>query len=245
MNRLEVLAVRLVPTVVVLGIVLGLVYALWYPGGYASLADVHGRVLILVAAGLIIGPGLTAVVFRPDKRCFAFDLAVLVALEVAFVGTMTWSLYERRPAFTVFAVDRFEVVLAGEVDVSSAADPMLRSRPGHEPRLAFAEMPSDPEEFDRLFEETVMQGLPDIDRRPRHWKPYPNGIQAVRENASPLGKLASSPDRGEVVLDWLKGRESRGSDYLYLPIHGWAGIATLVIRADIGYPVAILPVDPW
>ena len=246
MTRTQVLKLRLGPTSLALGVILGTVYLLWFPGAYATLAGVHVRVAVLVLASLVFGPGLTTLVYRPGKRGIRLDIAILALLELVFVVLMMRALHERRPAYTVFAVDRFEIVMAAEVDRTLIDDPRLRRRPGHEPRLVYAEMPTDPEVYDRLLEETVFHGLPDIDRRPRHWRPYPQGIGKLRQSARPLLDLADAGDtRRAAVARWLSRRGANATEFVYLPLRGQSRDAAMVVHERTGYPAGILAVDPW
>lgn len=246
MTRLQFLRLRSIPTAVSLVIVVALVRLAWYPGEYLGLAGIAGLVWLMVGVNLVLGPALTSFVFRPGKRGLRFDIAAIAAVEALALGLMVTSLYERRPAFTVFAVDRFEVVTWPEIDDPRVAANRIGRRRGLEPRLAFAELPTDPDVFDRLLEETVLLGLPDIDRRAEFWLPYAAGLPVLKSRAQPLGRLLDGEDgRSGRVERWLRRASGDVADYAYLPIRGRKADAAMVLHADIGYPVAILPVDPW
>jgi hypothetical protein len=146
----------------------------------------------------------------------------------------------------VFAVDRFEAMSRLEVDTRQIAYPSLLTRPGHEPRLAYAELPTDPEVFDRLLDETIFEGKQDIDRRPEFWKPYTAGIATIKAAAKPLSDLLNGDQaRGDIVRGWLSGRAEGVDEFLYLPLRGKAQDVVIIMHADIGYPVELLAVDPW
>ena len=142
-TRAEFFPLRLAPTAVTLLVAAALVSQLWYPGAYFGLAGVAKLIAILVAVNLIIGPGLSTFVYRPGKPRLALDLWLLGILEVAVLVVAVVILYQRQPWFTVFAVDRFESVTRAEVDMAQLSFAGLQSRPGHRPRLVFAELPRD------------------------------------------------------------------------------------------------------
>ncbi len=245
-TRLGVFGLRLLPTLALLGIVVTAVYELWYPGGHAGLAGVGLPVVVLAGAALVLGPILSGVVYRPGKPGLAADLVVLAALELATVIVLTTLLYLRQPAYLVFAVDRFEVVSRGEVDPAAFMEPGLARRPGHAPRLVHARVPTDPAVFDRLLDETVFMGLPDIDRRPEFWRPYAPAVPLVLAKARPLGALLGPGDpRRAAVTRWLAERGAVAETFRFLPVRGRRADGALVIHARVGFPVAVLPVDPW
>ena len=145
--------------------------------------------------------------------------------------------------YAVFAVDRFEAVRADEVDLQQIQYPELAGQPGHAPRLVYAQLPEDPEVMNRLIDETVFDGMADIDRRPEFWKPYAQGVRELRAAARPLGKLLLGADsRAAEIQEWLDGQRLTAGDYLYLPIKGGRSDGTMVLHGDIGYPVAVLAV---
>jgi len=246
MNRARVFQLRLAASAALLLLAFGLIRLLWYPGEYFAVFGVRNQFLLLILASLVLGPALSAMVYKPGKKGLAIDLGVLVALELAAVITASSLLYARQPYYLVFAVDRFEAVSRLEVDTGQITYPSLLDRPGHEPRLVFAELPEDPEVFDRLLDETIFEGKKDIDRRPEFWKPYTAGIATMKAAAKPLSDLLNDDqERAGSVRRWLSRREEGADEFLYLPLRGKVRDVVIIVHADIGYPVDLLPVDPW
>jgi hypothetical protein len=246
MTRLQVFRWRLVASATLLLLVFGVIRLLWYPGEYFEIFGVRNRFLLLVLASMVLGPALSAMVYKPGKKGLAIDLGVLAALELVAVITASAVLYARQPYFLVFAVDRFEAISRLEVDMGQITYPALLDRPGHEPRLVYAELPEDPEIFDRLLDETIFEGKQDIDRRPEFWKPYTAGIAAMKAVAKPLSDLLSDDqERAENVRGWLSQRAESADAFLYLPLRGKVLDIVIILHADIGYPVDLLAIDPW
>lgn len=237
---------RLLGSAVVLLVTFALVRLLWYPGAYFAISGAHIQFLVLAAVVVVIGPVLTAFVYKPGKPGLAFDLSVLLGVELLAVVVAMTLLYQRQPHFTVFAVDRFEVVARGEVAVDELPNTIDASRPGHAPRLVYAKMPEDPDAVSRLIDETVFRGMADIDRRPEFWEPYTRGIPVIKQAARPLDALLQgSAEQQRAAARWLSSTESSAGDYVFLPLRGRAGDAAIILHADIGFPVATLRVDPW
>ena len=246
MTRWSVFRLRLAVSVAALCLLGAMTRLLWYPGGYSALAGVDRLLLTLAAISVVVGPGLTALMYRPGKRGLWIDVTALAALEVAAFGWAGHEIFDRRPAYTVFAVDRFEVAAAREVDPAAAAAAGIPGRPGHTPRLVFAQVPADPAARSKLITEVVLGGMPDIDQRPEFWQPYSAGTAMVLQRAEPLSTLLELADgRERAVQRWLRRRGADSNDYVYLPVQGKRRDATMVLHARVGFPVAIIDIDPW
>jgi len=246
MTRLRAFHWRLAATVCVLLVFVAVVRLLWYPGGYASLAGVGKFLAITAAVNLIIGPGLSTLVYKPAKPGLMLDLSVLAAVELIVLGWSLAVIHERRPMYTVFAVDRFEVVTAAEIDRDEISYPELQGRTALEPRLVYAELPKDPKIHEQLLDDVLLHGLADIDRRPEFWKPYSVGIPLLQARARPLADLINAGDeRSQHVQRWLTDRAIHARDYRFLPMRGRYRDAAMILRADNGFPVDILRIDPW
>ena len=144
MTRAKVFKIRFAVTAIVLLLAVAIVRLLWYPGGYFAISGVSRLLLILVAVMVVLGPGLSAVVYKPGKSGLRFDFIAIACIEITVLGWALFEIHDRRPAFTVFAVDRFEVVARSEVVLAPLGDRRLATQPGHTPRLIYAELPSDP-----------------------------------------------------------------------------------------------------
>ena len=218
----------------------------WYPGAYYAISGVSSQVWVLVAVVFVVGPILSTLVFRPGKKGLKMDLFILGAVEIAVIAAALAMMYLRQAYFTVFAIDRFEAIPRQEVVDFELARLQFGSRPGHEPRLVFASLPDDTERMQALIDETILMGMPDIDRRPEFWAPYPSGVALIKQEARPLEELIeTASDESDRVAAWVEASERPISTFRFLPLRGKKGDAALVIDAAIGYPVATLAVDPW
>ena len=246
MTRLRLFQIRLAATAASLLLVFGVIRLLWYPGAYFSISGSGKLFLILVGVTVVVGPCLSAFVYKPRKKGLLLDWSLLAAVEVVVVLMAMSMIHARRPYYTVFAVDRFESVSKVEIDIATIGNAALSTWPGHEPRLVYAELPQDPEILSNLIDETVLQGKQDIDRRPEFWRPYTAGIEVVKAAAKPLeGLLVADDRRAAAVQHWLGRQEADVSEFLYLPLRGKTGDATIIVHADVGFPVDIISVDPW
>ncbi|MBT8076671.1 MAG: DUF1054 domain-containing protein, partial [Gammaproteobacteria bacterium] len=107
------------PTILLLAVIAILVLAAWYPPPFLQFEESGKSSLLLILTAALAGPALTWVVWANNKRGLKMDLSVIVLIQLLAIGWGTLSLYENRPYFMVYTVDRFEVFSKREVDVSS------------------------------------------------------------------------------------------------------------------------------
>ena len=241
-TRSRFFLLRLGLTALFLLVLLGVASLDWYPGLLLQLSGTTRHLAVAACVALVIGPGLSTFLYRPGKRRLLFDLLFVLAIEVAVIAFIAHDLYERRPYFAVFAVDRFELVAANEVDWGDIRQDELRSKPFGSPRLVYAKLPEDPAAITTLIEEVVLGGAPDIDRRPEFWLPYSEGAQTVRES---LISLENTSNAAAMIEDWLNSDALDALNFGYLPLRGPTGDASIIISRASGMPVDILDFDPW
>jgi hypothetical protein len=218
----------------------------WYPGAYFEISGVQTQLWVLAGVMFVAGPVLSTFVYKPGKKGLALDLGILAGVELLAVVVATTLIFQRQPYFSVFAIDRFEALSRSEISADEAVYAEFGTRPGHTPRLVYAKLPDDPEALSQLIDETVFQGMADIDRRPEFWQPYASGLAEIKAAAKPLDKLISGTDEQRAIAqEWLAASGGQSQDYIFLPLRGKAGDATIILHAVIGFPVATLAVDPW
>jgi len=227
----------------IVGAVCAVIFFIWYPAPYFGVKGAWNVLRVLIGVDLILGPLLTLILFRPGKRGLALDMAMIAMIQLSALVYGSAVIFQERPYFAVFAVDRFEVLAKRDVDATELAATEFTDKPLVGPILAVATIPSDPAEFQRLLDETVFEGKPDIDRRPARWSPYAESKDVVLARAEPLSALlANRPGAADEVARDL-GRDS--AEIVYVPVIGGDRALTLVIDSETALPLAVLDIDPW
>jgi hypothetical protein len=245
-KRYAFLGHRLALSAVLLALFLGLLRLAWYPDLYFQLGGVGKQVAVLVAVVLVIGSGLSTLVFKPGKRGLHKDLAIILVVELAAFAWFGYQLFETRPRHLVFAIDRFQVVEASGVAdfpyrFEELAAPQLVG-----PRLVVAGFPDDQVERAALKKAIFFEGAPDIDVRPDQWYPYVDANPAVLSAARPLAELRErGTEYAESVDRWLERHSGEAGDYVFLPVAGSKGDATAILSASQGTVLDMIDLDPW
>src|SRR5207248_3305824 len=121
-----------------------LIFFIWYPPPYFTIAGGSTLMLLIVSIDVVIGPLLTLAVFKSGKKGLRFDLTVIALLQLAAFCYGMYVISAARPVFVVAEVDRFVVVSANEVDdadLAGGTQPEFRTRSWAGPRLVGAAPP--------------------------------------------------------------------------------------------------------
>ncbi len=124
--------------------------------------------LMLVGVDLVLGPLLTMIVYRHGKSGLKFDLSVIALVQLAALIYGANILYEEKPHYLVFVIDRLEFVAQKDIDPL-----VMRFEETQTSRFAglvkvFARRPEDPEEYQRYFNSVMYDDKPDLERRPEY-----------------------------------------------------------------------------
>jgi len=116
----------------------------WYPEFYFFIDGGIRGIATIFFVDVVLGPGLTLLVFNPVKKSLKFDMAVILLLQVT---ALTWgvkSVYTEKPATAVFYWGKFTCVAqkdAGEIDLEP-----IRDGPSGKQRLSILLRPDSTEE---------------------------------------------------------------------------------------------------
>ena len=91
----------------------------WYPSFYFELDGGRLGIVTIFFVDIVLGPGLTLLVFKPNKKSLKFDMSVVLLCQILALGWGVKSVYEDRPALTVFYLGKFSCLTqsdVGEVD---------------------------------------------------------------------------------------------------------------------------------
>jgi hypothetical protein len=155
------------------------------------------------------------------------------------------ALYVQRPVYLVFTVDRFDLVIARDIDprdLARASQPEFQRRPLGAPRYVAALPPTDPVEVQRILL-SALEGGKDLQAYPQHYVPYAQAAKIALARAKPLS-AARAKDPAAVDGYLAASGRTEGS-VRFLPLRARKKDGMVLLDAVSGLPLEILPVDPW
>lgn len=242
LNRWQASGLHLLISIAVAVSVLALMLSLWYPGELFQAMGGNDLMLILVGVDVVVGPLITLVIFRSGKRGLKFDLGAIAALQIGALVYGLHAVYLARPAFLVFVQDQFQVVSAAELDpeeLAKARYPEFREPPLGGPRLAFAEVPTDPAEVKKF---AILGFLGhDLQQFPKFFAPYAERTATVLARASPLARLRmQDPPAAKVVDAWLAQSGTREADVRFVWLRARRAWMAVLLDAKTAQPLKMM-----
>ncbi|MFO1282992.1 MAG: TfpX/TfpZ family type IV pilin accessory protein [Burkholderiales bacterium] len=246
LNRFQAAGIHFTISAVVAVVVLAALLLVWYPQPYFRLAGGSNLMLILIGVDVVLGPLMTLVVFDPAKKSLKFDLAVIAALQLAALIYGLSVMAQARPAFVVFAGDRFTIVAANQIAPESyeGAKPPFDAAPMTGPLVVGARRPTDPKELERVM--LLLAGGVDLPMIPRYYVPIADLREALKVKARPLAELEARSAGAKGAADAATARSGRKRESLaWVPVLGRLEAGAAMVDLDRGDVVAVLPGDPF
>lgn len=247
-NRYQASLLHLLGSCIISGLVVFLVFFFWYPGLLASATGVTKVFLIVIAVDICLGPLLTLVIFNKKKPELKTDLAIIFAIQVAALIYGIHTVASVRPTFLVFAVDRFEVVHANEIDpktLEQAVYKEFQSLSYTGPLWATAVLPDDIDERnDLLFTSSV--GGTDLAQTPKYYIPYKNTEAKVIEKSKPIEELfGKNNDRKDLISVLKKKYKHKIDQITYIPLTSKKRDLSVLLEKNSSEIIKIVDLDPW
>lgn len=240
--RFQAFALHLAISALIALAVIGLVFFIWYPAPLASATGVTRIFLMLLAIDVILGPSLTLLVYKPCKKTLVFDLAVIACLQLAALSYGLYTVAEGRPAWLVFAVDRFDLVRVLDIDERKLeqADTLYRQPSLFGPQWVAASNPADSDERNDLILESVFGGA-DLAQRPNLYQPLSAQKDAIAQGVLALSKLSEFNTAEHVNA--LLAQHPRAD--AWLPLRANNQDMVVLMHKASAEVVAIVDLRPW
>lgn len=240
-------AVHLLLSVLIVATILYGFKIIFYPGHILSAVGADKIFMVLFLVDITMGPVLTFVVFDKQKKELKRDLFIIALLQVSALVYGVSNLYNARPVYAVFAVDRFELITANKITeehLKAAAPSRYSTLPTAEFEWVVAENPSSYDESHRILTETL-NGGPDLAQRPQYYRDYKNGEAAIRSKIEPVSRLLEADQKITPETRHKLENYSNANEFGYLPLTANKHDLTVIINVKTAEPVTIFDIDPW
>lgn len=234
---------------VLVGTVVLAIVSVWYPPPLSSLQGLQTIVLLIATIDLALGPLCTLLIASPNKsrEQILRDVAIIGAIQLVALAYGVHTVWLARPAYVVFNKDRFDVVIASEIEKNYFGSPTegeFASPPIGRAQWVHAVPPSSLDERNRILLGAAAGG-PDLRHYPALYQRWPQDIEAVRARLKPLSSLASLSDENANVVSAAVARSGVAQDKLaYLPLVGRNRIGVVIVRRDDLAIVDVLGIAP-
>lgn len=240
--RLKAFVIHLGLSVLIALAVMALVFGLWYPQPMAAATGVTSIFLLLLLVDVILGPSLTLLVYKFGKKTLVMDLTVIACLQLAALIYGLYTVAEGRPAWLVFAQDRFELVRINDIDDREIGQAAIEYQNASwlGPRWVYAANPMVPETRNAILFESVFDGV-DIAQRPNLYQPLEQHRDSIRLRIQPLTSLERFNSTEQVQKQLT----------IHPAANGWLALSAnhqdmvVLMQRDSAKVVSIVDLRPW
>ncbi len=231
-------------SVLVTGCTLLLMLKVWYPAPFFDILGIAEILLMILAIDIVLGPLLTFIVFKPQKRTLKFDLSIIVLIQLSALLYGLHTVYQAHPLYVVFAIDRFTPINTNEISPEKIKYDALKKSKFSGPTLAYLKKPTNPAEMSRITME-VLSGKPDIDARAEYYLPFEDHLEDVFSKGLDTDALLRKPENQALLKDFTQKHGNTLDDYAFLPLVGKTKDVLWVFNKKTGQPVDVVPISPW
>lgn len=187
----------------------------WFPEFYFYLDGGSRAIGTIFFVDVILGPGLTLLVFKPGKKSLKFDMAVILLLQSSALVWGVNNVYMERSGTAVFYWGKFSCIAHKDTsDIDMAA---ITANPSGRQRLSFLQRPDTAEGFHSLVTEAFEHGSSEIYY-------YGEKITALDEHVVTrlknyrldLSKLAEESEVSAKNVEAYLGRHNADIEYINL-----------------------------
>ena len=218
------------------------VFWFWYPALLAQAVGVTHIFLMLLAIDVIIGPVLGFMVYKAGKKTLKMDLSIIILLQALALGYGVYSIFEGRPAWLAYNVDRFELVRNNEIitDHIEQAQPQYQHPSWLKPQFVAVEFAQDHQTRQNDMFAEVLGGI-SIAQRPERYVPFSQAKTQLQQRAQPLSTLKQFNDPAKVDQILKQYPEATA----WVPLKASAVDMVVLVNPEKAQVVKIVDLRPW
>lgn len=216
-----------------------LIHVLWYPSPLFKATDAGKIFIIILVVDLILGPLLTLVVYKKYKKTLKIDLTVIALIQLSGLGYGLYSVYEVRPVFIAYVVDRFELVRANDI---LEVDEQIHHLPKFGPEYIYVDLTelNATEKLDSILDEITYNISPA--QKTKFYNNFEFAKPLIIEKSQNL-TLLNKYNNPSVVKNILRKYPQADG---FLPLKANAvDMTALIDSEDNGKVVAVVDLRPW
>lgn len=237
-DKLKAFIIHLAISLVLVLVAYIAIHLLWYPTPLFKATDAGKIFIMILLVDLILGPLLTFVVYKKHKKTLKMDLTIIVSIQLSALGYGLYSIYQARPVWIAYTVDRFELVRANdilEVDEPTYYLPKLG------PEYIYVDLSrlNASEKLDSILDETTYNISPA--QRPTYFNDFELAKPFIIKNGQNVTLLNNYNNSADVENTLKKYSQADR----FLPLKANAIDMTVLIDSSTSEVVKIVDLRPW
>lgn len=226
---------------ILLSVALYLVYRVWYPTPLNIAMGVTSIYLMLLTIDLIIGPFLTFLVYKKDKKKLFLDLIVILIIQISAFSFGLFILSQGRPAWQVFVVDDIELVSPIDLrtPITGLKEHQLKDSFLKAPLWIAAVYSNDVKIRQSQKDAEMFQGI-SLATRPETYQPLSNKKDELQKKLKQIDELKKYNQQESVQQVLMTYQTAQG----WLPVKA-PNLDMVALFDKNGQPLGIVNLRPW
>lgn len=216
-----------------------LVKLLWYPAPLFKATDASKLFVLILVVDLILGPILTFIIYKKNKKTLRIDLVVIILVQLSALCYGLYSMYEARPVWIAYVADRFELVRVNDIIED---DKQAYNLPSFGPEYIYVDLSqlNADEKLDSILKETQYNISPA--QRPKFYNNFDLAEPLIIKNSQNINLLNdyNNPIEVKNILQKYPQADS------FLPLKANAvDMTVLISKENKGKVIQIVDLRPW
>lgn len=218
-----------------------LVFYIWYPEPFAVASGVTKIVLMLFSIDLVLGPLVTFIIYKSDKKHFIKDLSVILLVQIMALTYGLYTLHQGRPVWAVFVIDDIELISPASIHLSNESDfkKEYHYRIFQKPTLVGASYSTDGNIAQKQKEAEMFQGV-SLAARPETYHSINLKKNQILKTIKKIDELYKFNDAKNVNYILLNYPNISG----YLPVKGFDKDIVALVDQE-GVVLKFVDLNPW
>lgn len=241
-KRLKFFLSHLSISLLIVLLVIGLVFFIWYPFPLAKAVGVTHIFLMLLVIDVILGPLLGLLVYKEGKKTLKFDLSVIIIIQIAALCYGVFSIEQGRPAWLVFHADRLELVRKNDIILENIQQ--TQSQFQHiswtSPQFAAVKSAVSTQQHQNNMFTEVLGGI-SLAQQPERYVELTQVKTQIQQRALPLKELDQYNLKTEVEKTLAKYPNADA----WLPLKANAVDMVILVNKETASIIKIVDLRPW
>ena len=246
-NRIHAALIHFLFSALIASTIILAAILIWYPDQLLQATGAKKVFLIILLVDVCLGPFLTLIIFNKNKPELSRDIITIFIIQIIALIYGMYTVGVARPVYITYAIDRFEVVHAPEINskqLAQASKKKYKKLPLLSPQWVTSLRPTNPKEREALLFGNTENGA-DLAQLPKYYDDYSKSIDTIIKTAQPLERLKSrNKDKAETVNALLK-KYPDTKKYGFIPLSARKQHLSVIIDLSTGYPVEMSLLQPW
>lgn len=245
MTRSKAFIIHLGISFVIFLVLLYFILSQWYPQPLFS-TDGGWRVIrIIVFVDLILGPALTAIIFKPGKPGLKFDMFIIATIQAGALAWGTYTTYIERPAAVVYTIDHFTPVPAYQLAEYGITAKHLKEYGDSWPVMIYSEIPVDLDGQSKVLSKALQTKTP-LYLISEYYRPFSaKYLPVIVKNKMQVKEFVKGkPELEKIYQQALLSLNPAGNDYIFVALHSRENWATGVLDLNTMKLIETIDISP-